>query len=161
METMETKSKWTVEELMKYQWVTLFKLHKAYVCFVLVFDVLLLIIASVAFYNGYLFLGTESIIFAFILPLMIYIITLVRVKKNYRSSKFLQNTVTTLQFDHDQFEAITDRGSSVIRYDDLYRIIETKTNFYLFVSNCMALTVIKENCSNELISFLHEKTLRK
>ncbi|ETP72803.1 hypothetical protein UYO_1220 [Lachnospiraceae bacterium JC7] len=158
---METRSKWTIEELKKYQFATLFKMHKAYVCFVSILDILLLIVAVASFHYGYNILAIESVVFAISLPLSIYIITIFRVKRNYSSSKFLQNTVTTFKFDEDRFEAITDRGSSVIAYADLYRILETKTNFYFFMSNNQALTVIKENCSPELISFLHEKTLKK
>lgn len=151
---METESKWTIEELKKYQWATLFSMHKGYICFILILDILSLIAAVSAFHYGYRFLTAELILFVIIMPILIYLITMYRMKKNYKSNKFLQNTVINLKFAEDQFDVVSDRGSSVIRYDDLYRVIETKTNFYLYISNNQALTVIKANCSDELISFL-------
>ncbi|SFG10081.1 YcxB-like protein [Oribacterium sp. WCC10] len=158
---METASKWTIEELKKYQWATLFSMHKGYICFILILDILSMIAAVTAFHYGYRILTAEFIIFILIIPLVIYLITMYRVKKNYKSSKFLQTTVTTFKFAEDRFEAISERGHSVIRYDDLYKVIETKTNFYLYISNNQALTVIKANCSDELVSFLKKLSKSK
>jgi hypothetical protein len=45
--------------------------------------------------------------------------------------------------------------------DELYRILETKTNFYLFLAKDQALNIIKANCSQELIEFLQSINLPK
>lgn len=43
-----------------------------------------------------------------------------------------------------------------IRYYDLLKIIETKTNFYLIYAFREGCVIIKQNCSPELIRFLHQ-----
>ena len=62
-----------------------------------------------------------------------------------------------LRFAEDRFESVSDRGSAFVKYDEIYKILETDTNFYLFLSKNQALNIIKANCSGELISFLREK----
>ena len=53
--------------------------------------------------------------------------------------------------------------ASQYRYCQLYKIKETKTNFYLMTSRQQFIIIIKKNCSPELLEFLREqkKTLRK
>jgi len=48
----------------------------------------------------------------------------------------------------------------VIRYEELYKIIETPTNFYLMLSPQHGSIVIKENCSDELLMFLDQLKTR-
>lgn len=43
-----------------------------------------------------------------------------------------------------------------VRYFDLTKIIETNTNFYLMYAWREGYVIVKENCSPELIRFLHE-----
>lgn len=53
--------------------------------------------------------------------------------------------------------------SSQYQYSQLYKIKETKTNFYLMPSRQRFIIIIKENCSPGLLEFLRKqkKTLRK
>lgn len=85
------------------------------------------------------------------------------VKKTFYSNKLSANQHSFFEFYDDYFTEKTNEFNensssnfAKIRYDDLYKIIETKTNFYLFVGNILAYTIIKENCSAELIEFLQK-----
>ena len=77
-----------------------------------------------------------------------------KMNKAYNSNKLLQNNTTRFAFLEDRFETNSGRGSTVIKYDELYTVLETDTNFYLFISNKQAYNIIKSNCSEELIQFL-------
>ncbi|MBP3207186.1 MAG: YcxB family protein [Campylobacter sp.] len=85
------------------------------------------------------------------------------VKKTFYSNKLSANQHSFFEFYDDYFTEKTNEFNensssnfSKIKYDDLYKIIETKTNFYLFTGNILAYTIIKENCSAELIEFLQK-----
>ena len=85
------------------------------------------------------------------------------VKKTFYSNKLSANGHSFFEFYDGYFTEKTnefDENSSAsfakIKYDDLYKIIETKSNFYLFIGNILAYTIIKQNCSTELIEFLQK-----
>ncbi len=154
----ETRSQWNIDELKKLNRTALFKLHKPYLAFIIFLEVVFVggLIVSAFIRSGVLM--AEFAVLLIALPLALVLVTNFRVKKEFRSSKLLQNTVTVFRFYEDRLESASDRGNSFVRYDELYRILETKTNFYLFISKGQALNVIKANCSEELIAFLHEKS---
>ncbi|MBQ2430817.1 MAG: YcxB family protein, partial [Campylobacter sp.] len=85
------------------------------------------------------------------------------VKKTFYSHKLGVNQHSFFEFYDDYFTEKTNEFNensssnfSKIKYEDLYKIVETKTNFYLFVGNILAFTIIKQNCSAELIEFLRK-----
>ena len=74
----------------------------------------------------------------------------------WKSNKLIQNATYKFKFNDNGFEVISPKGSSSIEYSALYRIIETKDRFYLYISKNQTFVIIKENCSNELIALLQE-----
>ena len=52
------------------------------------------------------------------------------------------------------FVSKTEKSESIVEYDKLYKIIETKTNFYLMIADNQGYIVSKANCSQELIDFI-------
>lgn len=61
----------------------------------------------------------------------------------------------TYYFYRDSFQQVCDTiVSEPIRYYDLRKIIETKTNFYLMYGKGEGCIIVKENCSPGLIRFL-------
>ena len=153
----ETKSRWTIDELKKLNRAALFKLHKPYVAFIVVLEV----IFAAGFVLSVLIRSTslmiEFIALFIILPLAVKLATNYKINKSFKTNKILQDTVTTYRFSEDRVETSSERGTAFIRYDELYRILETDTNFYLFISKDQALNIIKAECSPELIAFLQEK----
>ncbi len=78
----------------------------------------------------------------------------------YWSNKRIQDNIGHYRFYEDRIETSSKLGNSTVRYEDFYRVIETKENFYLCAATNQALIVIKNNCSDGLISFLHEKVTK-
>ena len=92
-------------------------------------------------------------------PLLLWGVFTRSVRKSFSSQKLLENQHIHYEFLEDRFIARSDISRAEIRYPMLYRIIETKTNFYLLVGPNQSFVVKKENCSGELTAFLGE--LRK
>ena len=77
-------------------------------------------------------------------------------KEYFKSNKVAQNSVINYTFEEDKIVIETERGSSFIKYDEVYKVYETKTNIYLFISNNQAYVIVKENCSDELTQFIKD-----
>ncbi|WP_050008336.1 YcxB family protein [Butyrivibrio sp. WCE2006] len=153
----ETQSQWTIDELKKLNKATLIGMHKACLALIIVLEVVFVGGLIVSFVIGSIKLAFEFAIMLIGFPLALYLITNFRIRKEYNTNKILQNTVTTFRFAEDRFESVSDRGSAFVKYDEIYKILETDTNFYFFLSKNQALNIIKANCSDELISFLRKK----
>ena len=153
----ETQSQWNLDELKKLNKAALWGMHKAYVALVIGIEVMMVagIILSVIISSPKLI--TEFVVLLVGFPVALYLITNYRLKQTYKTNKIIQTAVTTLKFTEDRLEAVSERGNAFVKYDEIYRILETDTNFYLFLAKNQAINVIKANCSEELISFLHEK----
>ncbi len=76
------------------------------------------------------------------------------IKTNYNSNKQLTKTVAKMEFYENEFIEKTDRSNAAIKYEDLYRIIESKTNFYLMVAKNQGAIIVKKNCTEDLIEFI-------
>ena len=149
-----TESYWTMEELKKMNKAALFGLRKAYLIFLGCIEILLAI-------EVILCLATDSGAWAAVFlvtlicfPIVIIKITNYKLSKDFKTNKILQNDVTTMSFSEDRLELSNGRGNSFVKYDELYKILETDTNFYLFIAKNQTMNVIKENCQKELITFL-------
>jgi hypothetical protein len=153
----ETQSQWTLDELKKLYKANIIAMHKAYLAIVIALEVIFVAGIIVSTVTGSFGLTVEFVAMLIIFPLALYLITNFRIKKEFKTNKVIQNTVTTFKFTEDRLETSSDRGSAFVKYDEIYRIIETDTNFYLFLSKNQAMNVIKANCSEDLIRFLHEK----
>lgn len=93
------------------------------------------------------------ILFAVILSAAV----LISIKITYRSNKHMQNNVVaTMHFYGDSLEEETPSGKVSVKYAELSKIIETKTNFYLMLAKNQGIIIVKQNCSPELIDFLQE-----
>lgn len=79
------------------------------------------------------------------------------IKKSWESNKLMQNIRAEIYFYEEYFKSINENGYSDVRYENIYKILETDTNFYIFIGTNAAVVVIKENCSDGLINFLREK----
>ena len=45
---------------------------------------------------------------------------------------------------------------TTLKYSQIFRILETKTNFYLLTAENQGTIIVKKNCSPALIAFLKE-----
>ena len=152
----ETESFWSVEEIKKMNKAFLFKMNKWYVILVGIVEVGFLTIGIVSLLNPHLrFWGVFMLLCFLILPLALIIKYDLTAKKAFKTNKIMQNTVTRFSFGEAGIGISSERGQSFVKYDELFKILETDTNFYLFIGNKQAYNIIKANCSEELIAFIH------
>ncbi|MBQ6407131.1 MAG: hypothetical protein IJJ64_03735 [Butyrivibrio sp.] len=106
----ETQSQWTIDELKKLNKAMLVGLHKPYLVFIIILEVIFAggFIVSAMIASGKLM--AEFAALFIILPLSLYLITTYRIKKEYNTNKILQTTVTTFKFDEDR-EAASSASS--------------------------------------------------
>ena len=83
-----------------------------------------------------------------------YYLIIKEIKTNYNSNKQLTKTVAKMEFFENEFIEKTERSSTAIRYEDLFEILESKTNFYLMLAKNQGAIIVKQNCSEELIEFI-------
>ena len=97
--------------------------------------------------------GLSAVLF----PLVLHFSIIIKAKRYFKTAKILHDRKEKLYFTEDGLGSANENSDNLIKYNDLYKIVETNTNFYLFISNMQAFNVIKSNCSPELIDFLHKK----
>lgn len=61
---------------------------------------------------------------------------------------------TKLNFYEDYLEQITDNSNYKLKYDKIYKIIETNDNFYIMITKNQGIVIIKNNCDSKLIDFI-------
>ena len=88
------------------------------------------------------------------LPMFLDIMMKKQVTKAYNDNANTQGINTSLTFYDNYYEGHSEIGDNKYLYEELYKIIETPTNFYLMLSPQHGSIVIKENCSEELLMFL-------
>jgi len=118
---------------------------------VLLLELILLTIA-------YIFLNYYVLIIAVVFPIIIAIIQNINIKIVYNSNKIMQDIDVEYEFYEEYFHVKQPIGEAKIEYKMLSKIIETKTNFYLMIANNQGYMLLKANMSNELISFIRDKS---
>ncbi len=74
----------------------------------------------------------------------------------YTNKELVNNPVNIIDFYEDHLICKKEKSISECQYKNFYRIIETKTHFYLMTSSNTGIIIIKQNCSPELIVFLQD-----
>lgn len=152
----KTEMTWTPKEIRKLQYATLLQVNKWSIAVIAVLT-LAMTALSAGFFN-YTPLGwVLSFVITVILVILVGYLSLAgSARRQYESYKLVQKTCRMI-FSEDGFEAGNDGFTTTVNFSELYRIIETKTNFYLYVSRQQAFGVVKENASEELMELLRRK----
>lgn len=105
---------------------------------------------------GIAWLGSlpELYITAAIAPLLCWWVLVRQGKKNFESAKNSQGVTTVFSFYDTCLVGENKFGTSRIEYTQFFKKIETKTNFYLLLARNQSVVIVKDNCSEELISFI-------
>ena len=153
MEGMNTKIDLSLEEYMRFAF-TVQRQDKRYIRAKLIMMLGLLVIAVINFKDGNKQLGSILLIMVVALPMFLDIMMKKQVTKAYNDNANTQGINTSLTFYDNYYEGHSEIGDNKYLYEELYKIIETPTNFYLMLSPQHGSIVIKENCSEELLMFL-------
>lgn len=79
-------------------------------------------------------------------------------KKHFESNKKLKNALVEFTFFEDCFSVESPEGSSIINYEDIYRVYETEENFYIMTGKSQGYIIVRAECEQALIDFLHKMT---
>lgn len=150
----ETKTILTYDVYRKFSFEAARKTKFAVVLIVYEVIVLLLAIASIIMKRYTIFI--ESVILLIIFPLLTYLIRIRAINKIYYSNKVALNQEYIIRFYPDCIVRITDNSTANFKYDQLYKVIESKENFYIMISANQGIPIIKSNCSPELIEFIRK-----
>lgn len=105
-------------------------------------------------------LGLSGSILVWIIALigivLVWLLYLMRLKRAYNSNPISKNASIQYEFYADNYKVLSDGASSNVQYDKLYKIIETKTNFYLMFARNAGSILIKEELPEGLDTFLRE-----
>lgn len=152
----ETETTITMDEARKLSLTHILKASQGLWRFIIIADVVYLLFAIVTillkYYPAVLICCLGIVVFT----AMPFIKAYLSSTNEWKSNKLIQNATYKFKFNDNRFEVISPKGSSSIEYSALYRIIETKDRFYLYISKNQTFVIIKENCSNELIALLQE-----
>jgi len=77
-------------------------------------------------------------------------------RRAYNKDKTVCQTTVTCYFYPEHLRCLSPTGDVDRRYDQIEKIIETNTNFYLMFNKTHGHNIIKANCTPELIKFLHQ-----
>lgn len=104
--------------------------------------------------DGILLHNIFFILFAVLFPLLLIFLHKRRIKKVFDSNKALQNAEMHYEFYDSYFTQTNAFGSTKLEYTQLYKIIETKTNFYLMIAKNQGFLLTKETLPKGLAEFL-------
>ena len=147
-----TKTTLTLDECVKMQKYRLRGSIFIRIPFV-IFSILMLL------YSFYYSLYIYALVFAVFVWFWTFgdsVIDKMRAKKMYNSNKSIQNLELTYYFYEDYVIQESEMGKTQFKYADLYKIGESKTNFYLRDTRVSAMVIVKENCSDALCEFIRK-----
>lgn len=97
-----------------------------------------------------------AVIMLILLPLVGWFVPRFMLRRAYAVNESANNVVMTIWFYKNFFKVHSRNATSVVRYGDLQRIVETKDHFYLMVDRNRVVIVIKGNCEPGLITMLED-----
>jgi uncharacterized membrane protein YgaE (UPF0421/DUF939 family) len=107
-------------------------------------------------------------LFVFLLPLLNWLMLKIRIRKTVKRNKNFNNTKNLYTFNENDFnltiEVDKKNEKHDIKYTDLYRVYETKTNYYLYLDYLRALIITKEGIiegTSKELSEIFSKNLDK
>ena len=103
--------------------------------------------------------GTASftyLLVVFAIPLTVVYVSKRQCRKVYYANPQLQERHSVMRFYEDHLQETSNHQSVDIPYTNIAHLVETKTHFYLMTSSNQGMIIVKNNCSAELIRFLHE-----
>ena len=119
-----------------------------------VMPAVLLILAVLFWMRGYAG-GSASMLVFMVLFVVIYLALRSRNEKQlYDSNEQLHGLKSRIMFFEDRMRTESNIGSSDVKYDSIYAIYETETNYYIMTAPAQGTIIVKKNCSAELRGFL-------
>lgn len=84
------------------------------------------------------------IIFIIVYPIILSITLNMQIKKMYSSNKRINMLEEVITFYDEFLESKSEHNYCKVQYNDIYKVCETKNNFYIFISDNQAFILIKD-----------------
>lgn len=116
-----------------------------------------LIILEIIFMPGFILTkNTTFLCTTILLPIFLVIFQNIIIKKVYNSSKISHDLELSFEFYNDYFMKKDKTGETKIEYSNIYKIIETKTHFYIMIAMNQGYILVKENFPEGLEDFIRK-----
>lgn len=150
----KTQTAYSFEEYSKYNEAVLLK-QKGFKAVMITLPVLYVLLMGAVFYSTREISTVFVVLFALLLSTAVFIASFKKtVKKTYYSNKAITSCVADFEFYDNYVREITQNGETKLEYSKIYKIIETKTNFYIMASVNQGFIIVKGNCPDGLIDFI-------
>ena len=150
----KTQTAYSFEEYSKYNEAVLLK-QKGFKAVMIIIPVLYILLMVAVFYSTREISTVFVVLFALLLSTAIFIASFKKtIKKTYYSNKAITSCVADFEFYDNYVREITQNGETKLEYSKIYKIIETKTNFYIMLSVNQGFIIVKANCTDGLIDFI-------
>lgn len=117
--------------------------------------ILLIVALEASLFTSYFMLKERFfLIYALIFPFILYGAIRFTINNKYKKEAKFLGVESIINFYEDSIEQINQYASTKIPYKDLYKLIETKTNYYFLTGTNTGFNIIKANCSPELIDYI-------
>ncbi len=150
----KTQTAYSFEEYSKYNEAVLLK-QKGFKAVMITLPVLYVLLMGAVFYSTREISTVFVVLFALLLSTAIFIASFKKtVKKTYYSNKAITSCVADFEFYDNYVRELTQNGETKLEYSKIYKIIETKTNFYIMASVNQGFIIVKGNCPDGLVDFI-------
>lgn len=150
----KTQTAYSFEEYSKYNEAVLLK-QKGFKAVMITLPVLYVLLMGAVFYSTREISTVFVVLFALLLSTVVFIASFKKaVKKTYYSNKAITSCVADFEFYDNYVREITQNGETKLEYSKIYKIIETKTNFYIMASVNQGFIIVKGNCPDGLVDFI-------
>lgn len=133
----------TMEEFNKFQKFYLNKFKNTLIPKIIMI-VLALLVIIINIIKGDYKLVLLVVVFVIIYPIVLNFAINRQIKKMYKSNKRINELEEIIYFYDNYLESKSKHNYCKVMYEDIYKLCETKTNFYIFISENQAFIVIKE-----------------
>lgn len=151
----ESSFRWDENEVSKFHKAAFLNSHNA--SCIIICELLFVTLLAVSIKKMLIISIIICVLAMVAVPALCYLSSKAKIFSSFRTNKALQDTTYSYKFYEDRFEVNSDGSHTTIVYDDLHKIKETETNFYLFTTMNKAYSVRKSDCSEGLIDLFRSK----
>lgn len=140
------KTKYTYKEYRKFSYYCMW--HSSRVILAICYIVMAALLIR-GIINGNIISSCMAVAFFVVMPIFVEY----TFKKAYTSKKSNSGEIV-MRFYEAHIESEGAKSSTKVLYKNLYKIVETKTSFYVMMGNNMGFIVMKDDCPEGLIEFI-------
>lgn len=155
----ETRTELTLEEYKRFdKWMhkNLTGMNRIFMVAKIILIALCLILAVFSWNKGDVVRTVGELVLAVLIFPVFALVHTISAQRTYQMIQKQQDGAAQVyRLYSDHIEQMRAQGNTQIAYNKLYKIAETETNFYLMLSKMQGVILVKKNCDEQTIAFLH------